>query len=138
MTNLNSSNCDLKDPIWLRNYATIKDRNLLPVTGVRYGPHTYELYNANITIGFLQCQPETEEDLFDAKNEVDDLKEKVNEIVLSLEENNGTDQDLIERIGNLEEIVFFKCPLGPNYKTFGHDQACYYRCQTRQLLRCHL
>ena len=126
MTNLNESSCDLKEPVWLSNSATIEDRNLLPVSAVRYGPHKYELYKANITVGSLQCQPETEEDRYDVKNEVDDLKEKVNEIVLNMEENNGTDQDLIERIGNLEEIVYFECPLGPYYKTFGTDPTCYY------------
>ena len=107
MTNLNESSCDLKEPVWLSNSATIEDQNLLPVSAVRYGPHKYELYNANITIGSLQCQPETEEERFNAKVEFEGLEEKVNEIVLNLEQNNGTDQDLIQRVVELEETEEF-------------------------------
>ena len=103
MTNLNESSCDLREPVWLSNSATIEDRNLLPVSAVRYGPHKYELYSANITIGTLQCQPETEEERFNAKIEFEGLEEKVNEIVLNLEQNNGTDQDLIQRVVGMEE-----------------------------------
>ena len=77
LTNLNESSCDLKEPVWLSNVATIEDRNLLPVSAVRYGPHKYDLYKANITIGPLQCQPETEEDRFNANSvELNDLKEQ--------------------------------------------------------------
>ena len=103
MTNVNESSCDLREPVWLSNSATIEDRNLLPVSAVRYGPHKYELYSANITIGTLQCQPETEEERFNAEIEFEGLEEKVNEIVLNLEQNNGTDQDLIQRVVGMEE-----------------------------------
>ena len=146
MINLNESSCDLKNPIWLSNSARIEDQNLLPVTGVRYGPHTYELFKANIRIGPLQCQPETEEEPFDAKVEVEDLKEKVNEIVLNLEQNDDTDQDLIQRVAilenseeidttltnitgrieNIEDLLLFDCPSEPNYRTFGNERSCYY------------
>ena len=81
MTNVNESSCDLREPVWLSNSATIEDRNLLPVSAVRYGPHKYELYNANITIGPLQCHPAAEEETFNAKVEFQGLEEKVNEIV---------------------------------------------------------
>ena len=100
---MNENSCDLKEPVWLSNLATIEDRNLLPVSAVRYGPHKYELYKANITIGPLQCHPATEEERFNAKVEFEGLQEKVNEIVLNLEQNNGTDQDLIQRVVELEE-----------------------------------
>jgi len=135
MINLNESSCDLKNPIWLSNSARIEDRNLLPVTGVRYGPHTYELFKANITIMPLQCQPASEEDPFNAKVEFEGLEEKVNEIVLNLEQNNGNDQNLIQRVVELEETnitihdtieKLFACPEATDskYKRFG--LTCYY------------
>ena len=102
MTNLNESSCDSKEPVWLSNSATIEDRNLLPVSAVRYGPHKYEVYKANITIGPLQCHSAAEEERFNAKVEFEDLEVKVSEIVLNLEQNAGTDQDLIQRVAILE------------------------------------
>ena len=102
MTNLNESSCDLKEPVWLSNLATIEDRNLLPVSAVRYGPHKYELYKANITIRPLQCHSAAEEERFNAKVEFEDLEVKVSEIVSNLEQNAGTDQDLMQRVAILE------------------------------------
>ena len=98
---------------------------------MRYGPHKYELYKAKIKIEPLLCQPEAEEEHFNAKDEFEDLEEKVNELVLNLEENNGTDQDLSQRVVELEIIhenlgKKIECPSLSDSKYITFGQKCYY------------
>ena len=33
--------------------------------------------------------------------------------------------NITERIGSIEDLVFFECPSEPNYKIMGNEQTCY-------------
>ena len=57
LVNLQSNNCDFKNPEKFSDVATITQKDLLPITFVYYGPITYELQAANATIGPLICYP---------------------------------------------------------------------------------
>lgn len=83
--NLNDTSCDVKDPVWLINSGTIEDRSLLPISGVRFGPHKHEIQKAKITIGSLQCKQEDEEP-FNVKDEMKRLEENVDGRILGLEQ----------------------------------------------------
>ena len=68
LVNLQSNNCDFKNPEKFSDVATITQKDLLPITSVSYGPITYELQAANATIGPLICHPWNMTNQ-DAKNE---------------------------------------------------------------------
>ena len=57
LTNLQSNNCDFKNPEKFSDVATITQMDLLPITSVSYGPITYEFQAANATISPLICYP---------------------------------------------------------------------------------
>ena len=48
-------NCDSNLPIWASDDGMITAKDLLPITGVFYGPLLYESEHANFTIGRLRC-----------------------------------------------------------------------------------
>ena len=53
----------------------IKNKTKLPITGVRFGPHKYEIQKANIIVGPLECKEQDEEPL-SVKDKIDDIEEK--------------------------------------------------------------
>ena len=48
-------NCDARLPLWSEDSGVINSKDVLPITGVTYGPLTFELEQANFTIGPLRC-----------------------------------------------------------------------------------
>ena len=48
-------NCDSNLPIWASDDGLITNKELLPITGVFYGPLLYQSEHANFTIGRLRC-----------------------------------------------------------------------------------
>jgi len=82
--NLNGTTCDSKDPTWLVNSGIVEDKTLLPISGVRFGPHKYEIQKAKITIGPLQCQQDDNEP-FDIEKEIKTLQIDVTKRALKTE-----------------------------------------------------
>lgn len=119
LPNLNDTSCNIKDPVWLTNFGKIMDKNLLPVTSVRFGPHKYETQKAKITIRTLQCQQE-EEVQFDTKKEIKELQGRVLKLEVSDKFDNQTEIQQEDRLNKLEDEStkkfanlekFHTCPL---------------------------
>ena len=53
-------NCDARLPLWAEDSGFINNKDILPITGVTYGPLSFELEQANFTIGPLRCSGEIE------------------------------------------------------------------------------
>ena len=73
LVNLQSNNCDFKNPEKFSDVATITQKDLLPITFVYYGPITYELQAANATIGPLICYPW---DILDQVSEIEEIHQE--------------------------------------------------------------
>ena len=102
LPNLNDTSCNIKDPVWLTNFGKIMDKNLLPITAVRFGPHKYETQKAKITIGTLQCQQE-EEEQFDTKKHIKNLQDRVLKLEVSDKFDNQTEIQQEDRLSKLED-----------------------------------
>ena len=74
---------------------------LLLVTAIRFGPHKDETQKAKITIGTLQCQLE-EEEPFDTKKQIKDLKDRVFDLEASDKFDNQTKIQQEDRLNKLE------------------------------------
>ena len=48
-------NCDSQDPTWRTDEGTITAKDILPITSFAYGPLSFEIERANVTIGRLKC-----------------------------------------------------------------------------------
>ena len=52
-------NCDAKMPVWTADAGIITAKDILPITGVFYGPLIFDLERANFSIGSLKCKGTT-------------------------------------------------------------------------------
>ena len=121
LTNLQSNNCDFKNPEKFSDVATITQIDLLPITSVSYGPITYEFQAANASIGPLTCYPidsqwnmfdqvvENEENIEEIHQEFIEMKEgfekKIDENEVKIDENEvkiGENQEKVD--ANQEKI----------------------------------
>ena len=49
-------NCNAKLPVWAADAGIITAKDLLPITGVFYGPLKFDFERANFSIGSLKCK----------------------------------------------------------------------------------
>ena len=115
LTNLQSNNCDFKNPEKFSDVATITQMDLLPIKSVSYGPITYEFQAANATVGPLICYPlnsqwnmfdqviENEENIEDIQHKFVEMKEEFEETIEHIQE----EQEIVQRHTNetLEKLV---------------------------------
>ena len=52
-------NCDAQLPTWAQDKGVITATDLLPISAVMYGPLSFDIENANFTIGPLRCSGES-------------------------------------------------------------------------------
>jgi hypothetical protein len=103
LINLQSNNCDFKNPEKFSDVATITQKDLLPITSVSYGPITYEFQVANATIGPLICNPlESQWNMFD---QVIENEEKIEDIHQEFVEMKEEFEETIEHIQEEQEII---------------------------------
>ena len=103
LTNLQSNNCDFKNPEKFSDVATITQKDLLPITSVSYGPITYEFQVANATIGPLICYPlESQWNMFD---QVIENEEKIEDIHQEFVEMKEEFEETIEHIQEEQEMI---------------------------------
>ena len=55
VTNLGQNVCNLKNPVWQVDTGLIEDKDLLPITSIRYGGLEFEAQKAIIKVGGLKC-----------------------------------------------------------------------------------
>ena len=60
-------NCDSNDPTWYTDQGIITSMDKLPITAFSYGPLEFEIERANVTIGRLKCQGNSDFFLVKAK-----------------------------------------------------------------------
>ena len=115
LINLQSNNCDFKNPEKFSDVATITQMDLLPIKSVSYGPITYEFQAANATVGPLICYPlnsqwnmfdqviENEENIEDIQHKFVEMKEEFEETIEHIQE----EQEIVQRHTNetLEKLV---------------------------------
>ena len=87
LTNLQSNNCDFKNPEKFSDVATITQMDLLPIKSVSYGPITYEFQAANATIGPLTCYPiDSQSNMFDQVVENEENIEEIHQEFIEMKE----------------------------------------------------
>ena len=108
LTNLQSNNCDFKNPEKFSDVATITQMGFLPIKSVSYGPITYEFQAANATVGPLICYPlnsqwnmfdqvvENEENIDEIHQEFIEMKDEFGE---TLEKLDGKLHDINSTLG---------------------------------------
>ena len=105
LTNLQSNNCDFKNPEKFSDVATITQMDLLPIKSVSYGPITYEFQAANATVGPLICYPlDSQWNVFDQVIENEENIEDIHQVFIEMKE--GFEKKIGEnevKIGENEE-----------------------------------
>ena len=102
LVNLQSNNCDFKNPEKFSDVATITQKNLLPIISVSYGPITYELQAANATIGPLICYPWN---MLDQVVENEDIHQEFIEMKAKIDENEEKVDENQEKIDMVQKVA---------------------------------
>ena len=107
LTNLQSNNCDFKNPEKFSDVATITQMDLLPIKSVSYGPITYEFQAANATVGPLICYPlNSQWNMFDQVIENEEKIEEIHQEFIEMrEEFGGQIEDIQEDMNELNQSL---------------------------------
>ena len=65
---LGNNSCNRGLPALMEDSGSIKDKNLLPITAIEYGPMAHESQSGNVTLGPLICYPMPENERFTGKS----------------------------------------------------------------------
>ena len=130
--NLGDNNCNWKKPMWEKDVGAIQDLSLLPITGIKYGPLIFDIEQANVTVGPLNCQPGLKDE-FNLTAHLETIDNRIG----SLEELNldNFTANVEQRLADLENKTeeFFKkpkCPDSPNFTEV--EGTCFY-IETRRM-----
>ena len=73
---LDSNNCDSKRPVWQTDSGSINEKELLPITAIKYGPLLYAEEMGKVKVGPLECNPLESHEIIDV-NKLSDQVEKL-------------------------------------------------------------
>ena len=110
LTNLQSNNCDFKNPEKFSDVATITQMDLLPIKSVSYGPITYEFQAANATLGPLICYPlNSQWNMFDQvienEEKTEDIHQEFIEMKAKIDENEEKVDENQEKIDMVQKVA---------------------------------
>ena len=128
---LDSNNCDSKRPVWQTDSGSINDKELLPITAIKYGPLLYAEEMGKVKVGPLECISLESHEIIDI-NKLSDQVEKLEDVLNATIIEHATEISRLEdkfdatntKVAKLDKVVL-KCPSGnTNYKLI--SGRCYY------------
>ena len=127
---LDSNNCDSKRPVWQTDSGSINEKELLPITAIKYGPLLYAEEMGKVKVGPLECNPLESHEIIDIKtlsDQVEKLEDGLNATIME----HATDiSHLEDKVEEHNEVFLkvkkqFDCPIeNANYRWI--SGRCYY------------
>merc|ERR1719362_1490928 len=77
---LDSNNCDNKRPVWQTDSGSINEKELLPITAMKYGPLLYAEEMGKVKVGPLECISLESHEIIDI-NKLSDQVEKLEDVL---------------------------------------------------------
>ena len=120
---LDSNNCDSKRPVWQTDSGSINEKELLPITAIKYGPLLYAEEMGKVKVGPLECNPLESDEIIDI-NKLSDQVEKLEDGLNATIIEHATDiSHLEEALLKVKQQVY--CPTeNTNYRLI--SGRCYY------------